>query len=131
VLAFDSFQRPPLLYHAGRYALAVEKNPVPAAAHGSVTEPESLDHEFLFGMLGRAHNQMYQQIQTELGKWSLSDRDRSVLSVLGSPDHDTNSKAITHLIDAARAAESRMGGRLSPGEMQILKQLLRRLLGDS
>lgn len=138
VLAFDSYPRPPLLYHAGRYALAVEKHPEATAAHGEVNQPNSdVDHEFLFGLLGRAHNQMYQQIQAELGKWKLSDKDRSMLSVLGAANHNeasesgnSGSAAIKRLVDAARAAESTSGRGLDSTEMQLLKQLLRKLVGQ-
>jgi 3-hydroxy-9,10-secoandrosta-1,3,5(10)-triene-9,17-dione monooxygenase reductase component len=141
VLAFDSYSRPPLLYHAGKYALAVEKHPAIAAAHGAVGEPDTgLNHDFLFGLLGRVHNQMYQQIQAELGKWALSDKDRSMLSVLGSRQHagasvsgeadESAGAAIKRLVDAARAAEARSGRALLPEELQLLKQLLRRLAGE-
>jgi 3-hydroxy-9,10-secoandrosta-1,3,5(10)-triene-9,17-dione monooxygenase reductase component len=139
VLAFDSYPRPPLLYHAGRYAVAVDKHPEPAAAHAELIQPTSdADHEFLFGLLGMAHNQMYQHIQAKLGKWTLSDKDRSMLSVLGTNSHSDGSEsnasgaaAIKHLVDAARAAEERSGRGLGPVEMQQLKQLLRKLVGQS
>jgi 3-hydroxy-9,10-secoandrosta-1,3,5(10)-triene-9,17-dione monooxygenase reductase component len=138
VLAFESYPRPPLLYHAGRYALAVEKHPN-AAAHGEVNQRSSdVDQEFLFGLLGRAHNQMYQQIQAELGKWKLSDKDRSMLSVLGAATTNDASEsgnsgiaAIKRLVDAARAAETRSGRGLGPTELQQLKQLLQKLVGQS
>jgi 3-hydroxy-9,10-secoandrosta-1,3,5(10)-triene-9,17-dione monooxygenase reductase component len=139
VLAFDSYPRPPLLYHAGRYATAVEKQPEPELIHGEVAQPEvAADHEFLFGLLGRAHNQMYQQIQTELGKWALTDKDRSLLRVLGAsgPQSEEDARggtgaAIKRLVEAARAAEGRAGSELSQTEMQLLKQLLRRLVGGT
>jgi 3-hydroxy-9,10-secoandrosta-1,3,5(10)-triene-9,17-dione monooxygenase reductase component len=135
VLAFDSHSRPPLLYHAGNYALAVEKAPATVAAHGVVNGSGSdVDHEYLFGLLGRAHNQMYQQIQAELGKWTISDHDRSMLSLLGDSRREgadgTGSAAIGRLVDAARAAEGRSGRGIHPGEMQLLKQLLRKLVGE-
>jgi hypothetical protein len=85
-----------------------------------------------------AHNQMYQHIQAKLGKWTLSDKDRSMLSVLGTNSHSDGSEsnasgaaAIKHLVDAARAAEERSGRGLGPVEMQQLKQLLRKLVGQS
>jgi 3-hydroxy-9,10-secoandrosta-1,3,5(10)-triene-9,17-dione monooxygenase reductase component len=137
VLAFDSFSRPPLLYHAGRYALAVEKNSEPAATLGAVdTQDGDVDREFLFGLLGRAHNQMYQQIRAELGKLALSDKDRSMLSVLGTDSHSGTSEsedsgaAVKRLVDAASAAEGKSGRGLLPAEMQLLKQLLRKLVGN-
>ncbi len=131
VLAFDSFERPPLLFHAGDYALAVRKEGEPPAATTAPSSPEAGDdHEFLFGLLGRTHNQMYQQIQSELGKWVLSDTDRSGLSLLGSGDRDAGGETVRHLVDAARAAEQRVGNALQPGEMLLLKKLLRKLAGE-
>jgi hypothetical protein len=73
---------------------------------------------------------MYQQIQAQLGKWVLSDKDRSGLSLLGSQDHG-DGEAIRHLVEAARVAEGQTGCDLSPGEMLLLKQLLRRLAGEA
>jgi 3-hydroxy-9,10-secoandrosta-1,3,5(10)-triene-9,17-dione monooxygenase reductase component len=119
VLEFDSFQRPPLLFHEGRYAVATEKGPELDA-----------DHEFLFGLLGRAHNQMYQQIQSRLGQWALSENDRSGLKSLGSTDRDGSEETIKHLVEAARSAEGRAAGDLRPGEMQLLKQLLLKLVKE-
>lgn len=122
VLAFDQSGRPPLLFHAGDYALAVRKDP----------EPTSLppDHDFLFGLLGRAHNQIYQEIQAQLGKWVLSDTDRSGLSQLSSQEHDVGSETLRHLVDATRAAEERLGTALTAGELTQLKLLLRKLAGE-
>jgi hypothetical protein len=87
-------------------------------------------------LLGLAHNKMYRQIQAELGKRTLSDTDRSLLSVLGTISHkgtsdsaSSASAAIKHLVDAARAAEGRCGQGLGGTEMQLLKQLLRKLVG--
>lgn len=132
VLAFDSFERAPLLFHAGRYALAVEKKIEATGAHRAVGEsPPDVDSEFLFGLLGRAHNRMYQQIQAELGKWVLSDTDRSGLSQLGANIDPESSEAIRHLVEAARAAEGRAGKGLKPEELQLLKNLLRKLAGDT
>jgi 3-hydroxy-9,10-secoandrosta-1,3,5(10)-triene-9,17-dione monooxygenase reductase component len=136
VLAFDAYSRPPLLYHAGKYALAVAKHPAAVDAHGAVNQPDGdVDHEYLFGLLGRAHNQLYQQIQTELGRLALSDKDRSMLSQIGSAEFNGQDggagAAIKRLVDAARTAEDRSGETLQPGEMQQLKRLLRKVVSGS
>lgn len=129
VLAFDSFGRPPLLFHAGKYARAVEMeaDSTIQPAHFDVAE-DSEEHEFLFGLLGRAHNQMYQQIQAALGKWVLSDTDRSGLSLLGSREADGGGETLRHLVDATRAAEGQVTKDLRPTEVALLKQLLQKLL---
>lgn len=141
VLAFEEFQRPPLLFHAGRYALAVEKtvatSPVGPVA-GPAGDPGS---DFLFGLLGRAHNQMYQGIQAELGSGALSEEHLSVLSLLGRTGQgggtdlaDTQASndfgAASRLVDAVRSVERHSGCNLQAEEVQSLKRLLRKLLGE-
>lgn len=132
VLAFDSFERAPLLFHAGRYALAVEKKVDATGSHHAIAESQlDVESEFLFGLLGRAHNQMYQQIRAELGKWVLSEKDHSGLSQLGSANGAESREAIRHLVEAARAAEERAGKGMKPEELLLLKKLLRMLAVDS
>jgi 3-hydroxy-9,10-secoandrosta-1,3,5(10)-triene-9,17-dione monooxygenase reductase component len=142
VLAFDAYDRPPLLFHAGRYALAVEKS-VPATdstAAGQPGDPD--DHDFLFGLLGRAHNHMYQGIQTELGLGTLSAEHLSELGLLGKSRAGSEAEvavdaqasdevaAASLLVDAVRSVEKLSGSNLRPEEIHLLKQLLRKLLGE-
>jgi 3-hydroxy-9,10-secoandrosta-1,3,5(10)-triene-9,17-dione monooxygenase reductase component len=142
VLAFDAHDRPPLLFHAGRYALAVEKI-APAAPDAASGQALSVDHDFLFGLLGRAHNHMYQGIQAELGLGALSSEHLSVLGLLGKsgagsevePAADARNgddvAAASRLVNAVRAVEAVSGSNLRPEEIHLLKQLLRKLLGES
>jgi 3-hydroxy-9,10-secoandrosta-1,3,5(10)-triene-9,17-dione monooxygenase reductase component len=122
VLAFDQSGRPPLLFHAGGYALAVKMESEPVS--------DSSDHDFLFGLLGRAHNQMYQEIRAQLGRWVLSDTDRSGLSQLSSTERDEESETLRHLVEATRAAENQLGTTLTAQELAQLKLLLRKLAGE-
>jgi 3-hydroxy-9,10-secoandrosta-1,3,5(10)-triene-9,17-dione monooxygenase reductase component len=139
VQAFEAFQRPPLLFHAGRYALAVEKTATPAA--GVVEPADDPGPEFLFGLLGRAHNQMYQEIQTQLGAGALSAEHLSVLSVLGRSAQNGGEAAgdaqassdlavASRLVEAVRSVEKLSGCNLQPDEVQQLKRLLHKLLDE-
>jgi 3-hydroxy-9,10-secoandrosta-1,3,5(10)-triene-9,17-dione monooxygenase reductase component len=141
VLAFDASQRSPLLFHAGRYALVEQMAPA-AAANPAVERAGGPDHEFLFGLLGRAHNHMYQGIQTELGLDTLSAEHLSVLGLLGrsKPGGEADATgdiqagneaaAASRLVDAVRSMERLSGCNLQTAEIQLLKQLLRKLLGE-
>jgi 3-hydroxy-9,10-secoandrosta-1,3,5(10)-triene-9,17-dione monooxygenase reductase component len=132
VLAFESFDRPPLLFHAGRYALAVEKHIEPSGTFRAPTEAASgEEHEFLFGLLGRAHNQLYHLIRFELGKLTLSDSEMTELGLLRSDTEASDAKTGRHLVDAVRAAEGTLGQHVTESEMRLLKKLLRLLLGRS
>jgi 3-hydroxy-9,10-secoandrosta-1,3,5(10)-triene-9,17-dione monooxygenase reductase component len=138
VQAFEAFQRPPLLFHAGRYALAVEKTATPAAVDAAMDDSSP---DFLFGLLGRAHNQMYQEIQTQLGSGALSAEHLSALSVLGRSTQNGGDAAgeaqtasdlavATRLVEAVRSVEKLSGCNLQPDEVQSLKRLLHKLLGE-
>jgi 3-hydroxy-9,10-secoandrosta-1,3,5(10)-triene-9,17-dione monooxygenase reductase component len=142
VLAFDAYERPPLLFHAGRYALAVEKID-PSAEGAAAPQPANpVEHDFLFGLLGRAHNHMYQEIQAELGLGTLSAEHLSELGLLGksragseaeaaaAAPVDNEVAAASRLVGAVRSVEKLSGSNLRPEEIQLLKQLLRKLLGE-
>jgi 3-hydroxy-9,10-secoandrosta-1,3,5(10)-triene-9,17-dione monooxygenase reductase component len=144
VLAFDAYDRPPLLFHAGRYALAVEKIVPGTQEAGAKQAGNAVDHDFLFGLLGRAHNHMYQGIQTKLGLGALSSEHLSVLGLLGKSGAGSEAgtaaeaearngddvAAASRLVNAVRAVETVSGSNLRPEETHLLKQLLRKLLGE-
>jgi 3-hydroxy-9,10-secoandrosta-1,3,5(10)-triene-9,17-dione monooxygenase reductase component len=88
VLAFEDFQRPPLVFHAGRYALAVEKNRPAPAVDAAAGEPDSsFSRDFLIYLLGRARFQMMQGLRPTLALHALSEEEWFVLSLLGVSDH--------------------------------------------
>lgn len=131
VLAFESFNRPPLLFHAGRYALAVEKQLGESAPERMPGEAAAeAEREFLFGLLGRAHNKLYELIRAELGKPTMSDSDMMELGLLKSDTGVTDAKSVHYLVHAVRAAENTLGQHVSESEMRLLKRLLRSLLHD-
>ena len=84
VLSFEAWSHPPLVYHAGRYALTVEKRSDPDPADAWSSEPDSsFSRDFLIYLLGRAHFQMYRQLQHELDRHSITEQEWFVLSLLG------------------------------------------------
>lgn len=88
VLAFESFKRPPLLFHAGRYALAVEKTaPAASTALDSSDPDSSFSRDFLIYLLGRAHFQMLLGLREDLARHALSEEEWFVLSLLGVTDN--------------------------------------------
>lgn len=90
VLAFDAYDRPPLLFHGGRYALAVEKAPAIPLAEEEQNEPDSsFSRDFLIYLLGRARFQMFLGLRQDLERHGLSEGEWFVLSLLGVSDNRT------------------------------------------
>ncbi len=89
VESFDHFNRPPLVFHGGRYAVAVEKSP-PETGPGDAADPvSSFTRDFLVYLLGRAHFQLFMQLQRDLEGHGLSEEQWFVLSILGVSDNRT------------------------------------------
>jgi 3-hydroxy-9,10-secoandrosta-1,3,5(10)-triene-9,17-dione monooxygenase reductase component len=78
---FEHRDRPPLVFHGGKYALAV--NVKPAAASEPQEPDSSFSEDFLIYLLGRAHHQMFLQVRLELERHGLSEEGWFVLSLLG------------------------------------------------
>jgi 3-hydroxy-9,10-secoandrosta-1,3,5(10)-triene-9,17-dione monooxygenase reductase component len=90
VLAFDSFDRPPLLFHGGRYAVAVEKAFTAAAPAPEGSELDSsFSRDFLVYLLGRAHFQLFLGLRQDLEQHGLSESEWFLLSLLGVRDDRT------------------------------------------
>lgn len=87
VTAFESFGRPPLLFHGGRYAVAVEKTPRTAAAPDDGEPDSSFSRDFLIYLLGRAHFQLFLGLRRDLEAHGLTEDEWFVLSLLGVTDH--------------------------------------------
>lgn len=86
---FDHLERQPLVFHSGRYALAVRTG---VAAHSTSIAPEpdsSFSQDFLIYLLGRAHHQLFLQLRRELQRHHLSEEGWSVLSLLGVSNNRT------------------------------------------
>lgn len=89
VTGFDRSDRPPLLFHGGRYALAARKAK-PLSEPGSAAQPAgSFGEDFLGYLLGRAHYQLYARMEESLRRNGLDGFDHFILSVLGIADGRT------------------------------------------
>lgn len=91
VEAFDHFDRPPLVFHGGRYAAAIARPmaaPAPAAA--AEADPDSsFSEDFLIFLVGRAHFQLFLGLQRDLERHGLTEWQWFVLSILGMRDNRT------------------------------------------
>lgn len=88
VEAFDHFDRPPLVYHGGRYAAAVAKPR--AAPSPEAAEPDSsFSEDFLIFLVARAHFQLFLGLQRDLERHGLTEWQWFVLSILGVRDNRT------------------------------------------
>jgi 3-hydroxy-9,10-secoandrosta-1,3,5(10)-triene-9,17-dione monooxygenase reductase component len=88
VEAFDHFDRPPLVFHGGRYAAAVAKPKPPPATE--TDEPDSsFSEDFLIFLLGRAHFQLFLGLRRDLERHGLTEWQWFVLSILGVRDNRT------------------------------------------
>jgi 3-hydroxy-9,10-secoandrosta-1,3,5(10)-triene-9,17-dione monooxygenase reductase component len=93
VEAFDHFNRPPLVFHSGRYAVTVEKPPVTPPPAADDAEPDSsFSQDFLIYLLGRAHHQLFVEVRRDLERHGLSEEGWFVLSILGASDQRTVSE---------------------------------------
>jgi flavin reductase (DIM6/NTAB) family NADH-FMN oxidoreductase RutF/DNA-binding MarR family transcriptional regulator len=89
VESFDHSDRPPLVFHGGRYALAVQKEPAPQAAADNAEPDSSFSQDFLIYLLGRAQFQLFVSLRRELEQHGLSEEQWFVLSILGVSDDRT------------------------------------------
>lgn len=83
VETFDHSDRPPLLFHGGRYALAVQKEVPPGPAPETAEPDSSFSQDFLIYLLGRAQFQLFMSLRRDLEQHGLSEAQWLALSVLG------------------------------------------------
>jgi 3-hydroxy-9,10-secoandrosta-1,3,5(10)-triene-9,17-dione monooxygenase reductase component len=88
VETFDHSGRKPLVFHAGQYALTVNKAREEPAESG-VEPTSSFSRDFLVYLLGQAHHQMFLGIRRELERCGLSEEQWFVLSLLGVSEQRT------------------------------------------
>jgi 3-hydroxy-9,10-secoandrosta-1,3,5(10)-triene-9,17-dione monooxygenase reductase component len=90
VQEFEHFNRPPLVFHSGRYAVAVEKAPAAPPPGQDDTDPDSsFSQDFLIYLLQRAHFQLFLGLRRDLERHGLSEDQWFVLSILGISDNRT------------------------------------------
>lgn len=86
VEAFDHSDRPPLLFHGGRYALAVQKGASSAPAPETAEPGSGFSEDFLVYLLARAHFQLSLSLRRDLEQHGLTEAQWRALSVLGVSD---------------------------------------------
>jgi 3-hydroxy-9,10-secoandrosta-1,3,5(10)-triene-9,17-dione monooxygenase reductase component len=84
VLALDLYEREPLVFKGGRFALAVHKPAAPAPAEEP--GPAAFAPDFLVYQLGRAYYQIFHRILPEVERYSLNIAEFFTLSMLGIRD---------------------------------------------
>ena len=89
VESFDQSDRPPLIFHGGRYALAVRKEPVPETPQDGAEPDSSFSRDFLIYLLGRAQFQLFMSLRRDLEQHGLSEAQWLALSILGVSDGRT------------------------------------------
>jgi 3-hydroxy-9,10-secoandrosta-1,3,5(10)-triene-9,17-dione monooxygenase reductase component len=90
VQEFEHFNRAPLVFHSGRYAVAVEKPASTAPPSREESEPDSsFSQDFLIYLLERAHFQLLLSLRRDLERHGLSEDQWFVLSILGISDNRT------------------------------------------
>jgi len=86
VESFDHSDRPPLVFHGGRYALTVRKEPA-RQPHAESAEPDSsFSQDFLISLLGRAQFQLFVSLRRDLEQHGLTEAQWFALSALGVAD---------------------------------------------
>jgi 3-hydroxy-9,10-secoandrosta-1,3,5(10)-triene-9,17-dione monooxygenase reductase component len=88
VLNFEHWEREPLVYKRGRFALAVARATAasPPRVATEPTEPGAFEEDFLVYLLGRAYFQLYQRIRPEITRRELDDAEYFALSLLAVQD---------------------------------------------
>jgi 3-hydroxy-9,10-secoandrosta-1,3,5(10)-triene-9,17-dione monooxygenase reductase component len=84
VESFDHSERPPLVFHGGRYALTVSKEPATVSNQPESAEPDSsFGQDFLIALLGRAQFQLLASLRRDLEQHGLTETQWFALSTLG------------------------------------------------
>lgn len=96
VLTFDHTDRPPLVFHGGRYARVVKQAPPAGAAPGV----ERFREGFLGYLLGRASGLLFRGLHRALVERGLGEAEFRVLSALGEEDRQPLA-ALAGLLDGA------------------------------
>lgn len=80
--SFDQSDRPPLIFHGGRYALAVQKTAAADAAPDGAEPDSSFSQDFLIFLLARAQFQLFVSLRRDLEQHGLTEAQWLALSVL-------------------------------------------------
>jgi 3-hydroxy-9,10-secoandrosta-1,3,5(10)-triene-9,17-dione monooxygenase reductase component len=86
VESFDHSDHPPLVFHGGRYALAVRKEPLREPSEEGAEPDSSFSQDFLIYLLGRAQFQLFVSLRRDLEQHGLTEAQWFALSILGMAD---------------------------------------------
>jgi 3-hydroxy-9,10-secoandrosta-1,3,5(10)-triene-9,17-dione monooxygenase reductase component len=117
VLGFEAFERAPLVFHKGGYAVAVKKRQPPAAAVAVVASepPEaSISRDALVYLLGSAHAMLLAAMRPALAARGLSDDDYFVLNIL--------SVGLPRTVEQLDALMAVAGRRVTPQQLAAMAQ---------
>lgn len=87
VLDYDHSQRAPLLYHDGRYAVALPVKPAIPSSLITDEPDSSFSQDFLIYLLSRAHHHLFMEARRELERFAVNEEGWFILSLLGLADH--------------------------------------------
>ena len=103
VLALDRSEAAPLVFHAGKYALATRKSAGLSLSRAATGEA-SFDENFLGYLLARAHFQFYERVRENVVRHGLGDVEYFVLSVLSVQDGRDLARINAHFAYTGQAA---------------------------
>jgi 3-hydroxy-9,10-secoandrosta-1,3,5(10)-triene-9,17-dione monooxygenase reductase component len=107
VQEFDHYEREPLVFKRGRFALAVHKaNEAEPTAPEANAAPAALSPDFLIYQLGRAYHQIFVRLQPELQRRGLGVTEYFALSMLGARDD----RRLSELDDVVSFTGTRIDG---------------------
>jgi 3-hydroxy-9,10-secoandrosta-1,3,5(10)-triene-9,17-dione monooxygenase reductase component len=119
VETFDHTDRKPLVFHAGQYALTVNKA-IPEPAEIDAEPTSSFSRDFLVYLLGQAHHQMFVAIRRELEQRGLSEEQWFVLSLLGVSDQRTLAELDRTLANTGKRVSFNLLAGLAAAELVLL-----------
>lgn len=85
VTGFDHYDRPPLVFHGGRYGRVVKPAGTPPAGQDRTTA-ENFREGFLGYLLAKAHRQLFQSLHRAIQARGLDEAEFLLLSALGEGD---------------------------------------------
>ena len=86
VESFDQSDRPPLIFHGGRFALAIRNERALEPAQESAEPGSSFSQDFLVYLLGRAQFQLFMSLRRDLEQHGLTEAQWFALGILGVSD---------------------------------------------
>jgi 3-hydroxy-9,10-secoandrosta-1,3,5(10)-triene-9,17-dione monooxygenase reductase component len=87
--SFDQSGRAPLIFHGGRYALTIQKEPAGEPPQDGAEPDSGFSQDFLVYLLARAQFQLFLPLRRDLAQHGLTEAQWLALSLLGVSDGRT------------------------------------------